>query len=156
MDLIKKDITEDQIKGAIGRLKKAGIIAMGYAIIGFPDDTMADLKKTRDKIFDFDPHALQLSFATPLPGSRLYETCVQKDLIATDSWDDYTFLRRSIIRNSSISRGELEELRRGIIKEFYFRPKKIFELSTFLAFTTKPDYLNCFKAFLKIISNIGK
>jgi len=153
---LRKNITEGQIKEAIARLKHAGIIAMGYAIIGFPQDTRESIGETRKKIFDFNPHTLQLSFATPLPGSPLYEYCRTGNRITSDNWDDYVFLRKSIIRNDSISCDELMSLRKGIVKRFYFRPKKLFEILFFFAFRVRLDYLNCLKAFLKIIANIGK
>jgi len=154
--LLHKNITEAQIKEAIQRIKRHGIIAMGYAIIGFPQDTRESIKETRKKIFDFNPHALQLSFASPLPGSELYEYCRRNNLIISDNWSDFVFLRKSVIFNKEFTCEELSVLRRGIIKQFYFRPAKFLEL--FCLFTTgiRPDYLNAFKAFLKIIVNIGK
>jgi anaerobic magnesium-protoporphyrin IX monomethyl ester cyclase len=154
--LLQKGITEEQIKEAILRIKRCGIIAFGYAIIGFPGDTMESINQTKNKIFDFNPHTLQLSFATPLPGSELYEYCKKSNLISSDNWDDFVFLRKSIIVNQEFTCKELSILRKSIIKQFYFRPAKLLEL--FYLFTVKihPDYLNSIKAFLKIIVNMEK
>jgi radical SAM superfamily enzyme YgiQ (UPF0313 family) len=154
--LLHKNITEAQIKEAIRRIKHHGIIAIGYAIIGFPRDTRESIKETRNKIFDFNPHVLQLSFATPLPGSELYEYCRRNNLIISDNWDDFVFLRKSIIFNKEFTCEELFILRREIIKQFYFRPVKFFELFYLFTVRVRPDYLNAFKALLKIIVNIGK
>ena len=156
LNSLRKDITEVQIKEAIQRLKRAGIIAMGYAIIGFPKDSLESIKETQKKIFNFNPHTLQLSFATPLPGSELYKYCLKENRITSDNWDDFVFLRKSIILNDSISCEDLTALRRNIIKKFYFRIPKIIELIYFFTFRVRLDYINCFKAGIKIALNIRK
>ncbi|MDD5560776.1 MAG: radical SAM protein [Candidatus Omnitrophica bacterium] len=154
--LLQKDITESQIKEAIQRIKRNGIVAMGYAIIGFPGDTKASIEETKEKIFDFNPHILQLSFATPLPGSALYQDCLQSNRILSDNWDDYVFLRKPIVLNDDITSEELSVLRKDIVKRFYFRISKLSELFYFFITRIHPDYLNCFKSLLKVISNIDK
>ena len=154
--LLQKDITEAQIKEAIQRIKRQGIIAMGYAIIGFPQDTQKSIQETKNKIFDFNPHILQLSFATPLPGSELYAYCRKNNLIRSDNWDNFVFLRKSVIVNKEFAPGELSILRKEIIKQFYFRPAKFFELLYLFTNKIHPNYLNSFKALLKIIINIEK
>lgn len=153
---MQKDITEAQIKEAIQRIKRHGLIAMGYAIIGFPQDTKESIKETKNKIFNFNPHTLQLSFATPLPGSALYEYCRKNNLISSANWDDFVFLRKSVIVNAGFTSEELSILRKEIIKQFYFRPAKLFELFYLFMIKVHLDYLNSFKAFLKIIVNIEK
>jgi len=153
---LRKNITETQIKEAIQRLKRVGIIAMGYAIIGFPKDSLESIEETKKRIFDFNPHTLQLSFATPLPGSDLYEYCRKDNRIISNNWDDYCFLRKSIILNDSISCEDLARLRRKIIKQFYFRLSKIIELIFFFIFRVHLDYINCFKGVTKIALNIRK
>ncbi len=156
LTLLRKNITEIQIKEAIQRLKRIGIIAMGYAIIGFPKDSLKSIGETKKRIFDFNPHTLQLSFATPLPGSDLYEYCRKDNRIISNNWDDYCFLRKSIILNDSISCEALARLRKNIIKQFYFRPSKIIDLIFFFTFRVHLDYINCFKGAIKIALNIRK
>jgi len=151
---VKKNITEDQIRGAIGRLKHHGIIAMGYTIIGFPGDDADKIARTKAKILDLDPHTLQLSFATPLPGTGLRDDCVAEDRILSDDWDDYVFLRKSIIRNEALSPSELEALRRDIVKSFYLRPGKLARLGWFLAARARPSTRATFQASLKVLRNM--
>jgi len=107
-------------------------------------------------IFDLNPHILQLSFATPLPGSNLYGDCLKDQRIISDNWDDYVFLRKSIIRNDHFTAQELARQRGDLIRQFYFRPSKIIELIIFFVFRVRLDYLNCFVAAAKVIANIKK
>ena len=151
---VKKDITEDQIRAAIGRLKRHGIIAMGYTIVGFPGDDADKIARTKTKILDLDPHTLQLSFATPLPGTGLWDDCVAEDRILSDDWDDYVFLRKSIIRSDAFAPGELAALRRDIVKSFYLRPGKLARLGLFLAARVRPNMQATFQASLEVLRNM--
>lgn len=149
LSILKKNITETQISDAISRIKRHGIVAMGYAIIGFPHQTKEDILYTKKKIFAFDPHALQLSFAAPLPGTQLYANCVKEDRILSDNWDDYVFLRKSIIRNDTLTTEDLTQLYHQILKQFYFRPRKFLKLAIFFFTRIRLDYLRHLKRTAK-------
>ncbi len=151
---VRKNITEDQIRAAIGRLKRHGIIAMGYTIIGFPGDDADSIARTKAKILDLDPHTLQLSFATPLPGTALRDDCIAEDRILSDDWDDYVFLRKSIVRNDHLSPGEIESARRDIVKSFYLRPGKLAQLGWFLAARARPSTTATLAASIKVLRNM--
>ena len=151
---VKKNITEDQIRSAIQRLKLHGIIAMGYTIIGFPDDDADKIARTKAKILDLDPHTLQLSFATPLPGTGLRDDCLAQDRILSDDWDDYVFLRKSIIRNDTLAPEEIEAMRRDIVKSFFLRPGKLASLALFLATRARPNTTATFQASMKVLRNM--
>lgn len=155
LNTIDKGITEDQISTAIERIKRHRIIAMGYSIIGFPEDTRESIAATKQKILAFDPHTLQLSFATPLPGTKLREQALAEDRVLSDNWDDYVFLRRSILRHDTLSTQELESLRRDIISSFYFRPAKFLRLSTYMMTKARVDVGQAARAFWKITRNLG-
>lgn len=154
LSAVKKGITEAQIRDAIQRLKRHGIIAMGYTIVGFPTDTADSIARTKAKILDLDPHTLQLSFATPLPGTELYRDCLEQDRILSWDWDDYVFLRKSIIRNDTLSPQELQELRRDIVKSFYLRPGKLAQVAWFMGARARPKYQASFHAALKVLRNM--
>lgn len=151
-----KQIDEDQIRRAIIRIKKHGIVAMGYAIIGFPEDSKDSISQTKKKIFDFDPHTLQLSFATPLPGTGLYKKAVREERILSENWDDYVFLRKSILKNDTLTTEELVELRRSIVSDFYFRPRKVIQVLYQLFIRNRVSYISVLKAIMTITRNIGK
>jgi len=151
-----KGVTEEQIRQAIIRLRRHGIIAMGYAIIGFPQDDAASITETRAKIFRMNPHTLQLSFATPLPGSRLRADCLAEDRLLSDNWDDYLFLNKPIIRNDTLTPAELTAWRDNMLRRFYFRPAKLLELAFFFAFRARVNIPAAWRAARKIIGNLRR
>jgi radical SAM superfamily enzyme YgiQ (UPF0313 family) len=154
LETISKGISETQIKQAIKQMKRHGIIAMGYAIVGFPWDTAKTIENTRKKIFDQAPHTLQLSFATPLPGTAFGKQCKDAGIILSDNWDDYVFLRKSIVRNDSLSSEQIATLRADIVRSFYFRPAKLLGLIFFVWLRTRVRFVSAVRAFFKIARNM--
>jgi len=154
LKLTGKGIRQDQIKKTIDNIKRAGIMVMGYAMIGYPGDTIEDIKRTKRLLFDFNPHVIQLSLATPLPGSQLYDYCNKKGLITTKNWDDYIFLNKSIIKNKNLPSRKLIEEKNRIVFRFYFRPIKIIELNYLILFRTRVKYINIVKGFFKILASL--
>ncbi len=151
---MRKGVTETQLTAAIASLKRHGIIAMGYAIIGFPGDTEETVATTRERLFHFDPHVLQLSFATPLPGSGLWHQANREDRLLSHDWDDYVFLKKSILRGDHLSTRRLQELRDTILRDFYLRPGKLTSLATFLALRARVSPLAASVAASKVLRNL--
>lgn len=151
---MRKGVTEEQLSAAIESLKRHGIIAMGYAIIGFPDDTEESVARTRERLFHFDPHVLQLSFATPLPGSGLWQRANREDRLLSHDWDDYVFLRKSILRGDHIAPERLQELRDALLRDFYLRPGKLASLTSFMALRARVSPLSASFAASKVLRNL--
>lgn len=151
-----KGVTEAQLSAAITALKRHGIIAMGYAIIGFPGDTEETVARTRERLFHFDPHVLQLSFATPLPGSALWAKANRENRLLSTDWDDYVFLKKSILRGDHLSPARLQELRDGILRDFYLRPKKLASLASFLTLRARVSPVAATAAATKVLTNLLK
>ena len=151
---IHKNISQEQLKDAVQRIKKHGMLVMGYALIGFPHETIEDIRKTERIIFELNPHTLQLSFATPLPGTELYAACEKENRILSDNWDDFVFLRKSVIKNQHMGTEELEYRRQRILTRFYLRPSKLLEIIFFLLFRVRIHYISSLKAGLKIVTSL--
>jgi anaerobic magnesium-protoporphyrin IX monomethyl ester cyclase len=151
---LRKGVTESQLETAIAALKRHGIIAMGYAIIGFPSDTEETIARTRERLFHFDPHVLQLSFATPLPGSGLWRQANREKRLLSTDWDDYVFLKKSILRSDHLSTERLQELRDGILRDFYLRPKKLASLTSYFTLRARVSPVAAAAAATKVMSNL--
>ncbi len=151
---VGKGITGEQVAAAIARLKRHGIIAMGYAIIGFPEETEESVAETRAKLLAFDPHTLQLSFATPLPGTALWRRAVTEDRLLSEDWDDYRFLRTSVLRGDHLTTEMLRELRDGLVRDFYLRPGKLADLAWFFGFRARVAPGPALRAATKVLRNM--
>ena len=77
-------ITVSDHQNAIDLANRAGIKVMGSFIIGTPTETYQEMLETKSFIErNFAKlHRFQVCCATPYPGTRLYEMCVEKGLIS--------------------------------------------------------------------------
>jgi len=77
------------------RIHRAGIAVMGAFIFGFDGDTLEKIRRRADYIIHSAVDAVQASFLTPLPGTRLFERLEKEGrLLYTDfpkDWDRYDF-----------------------------------------------------------------
>lgn len=75
---------------AIDITHRSGLRTLGTFIVGTPGETTEDLEKTRGFIhrnlgkLDY----FQSFICTPFPGSRLYETCMERGLVEADFFDE--------------------------------------------------------------------
>lgn len=156
LKIVKKGVDQALISGMVLKMKKAGIFVMGYAIIGFPWETEKDIRDTEEVLFSVNPHILQISFATPLPGSSLYGYCLKHSLLLSKDWGDFSFLKKSIIKNENISNEKLGVIRKKILSRFYLRPKKLITLTKVLLFNKSVNYISCLKSFFSVLSHLSR
>jgi magnesium-protoporphyrin IX monomethyl ester (oxidative) cyclase len=83
-DIIRKPTRVDQIEDAARRIKRKGISAVGFFIIGFPGETRRQMKNTMDFSRKLDLDSISLFIFNPLPGTPLFQECVDKGYLTLD------------------------------------------------------------------------
>jgi len=78
---VKKSQTTDECIQAIKNLKKHGIEAHAFIMVGFPEETEETFKQTMDFIPKLAPDSVIFSIFTPYPGSELYYVCKDMGII---------------------------------------------------------------------------
>jgi radical SAM superfamily enzyme YgiQ (UPF0313 family) len=81
LKIIKKGITMDQFYEGAKLLRKCGMAYYVYLMIGFPDETEADILKTIEFAKDNRASALTYSIFTPYPGTEAYRRAQELGLI---------------------------------------------------------------------------
>jgi radical SAM superfamily enzyme YgiQ (UPF0313 family) len=79
---LKRFMSNDQIRKAFNLLKKAKIRTVSFNMIGWPfpnDDELT--KTTADLNKEIGPAFVQVTWFYPFPGTKLYDYCVERDLI---------------------------------------------------------------------------
>jgi len=99
LDLMHKDISISQVFETIKRLKKIGINSKYYFIAGFPTETVDDLYKTTDLIYEMkklDPNIRIPAWRvfTPYPGTDLFGVSLAQGWQppkTLEEWANYDF-----------------------------------------------------------------
>jgi radical SAM superfamily enzyme YgiQ (UPF0313 family) len=121
LNQMRKGIRLGQIEDAVRWTKEIGIETLASFIIGWPNETMDDIKNTLNFAKRLDTDYVQFSFATPYPGTELYRLVKKERLLLTENWSEYT-AGRPIIRAGECS---AEELARALLQaymSFYLSP----------------------------------
>jgi len=124
LSLMKKRTTVKDIERAARLTREAGIEVTGHVIVGYPGETKEDILETGRLVKKLDFDYIQVYSSVPFPGSPLYEEAKGAGWINTDDWAMFE-QNFSVLDTPFLSAKEVMELREGMIKEFYFDPRKI-------------------------------
>lgn len=82
MNLGSKWLEIERAHRLVRELKAQGIKTCGFFIIGYPGETLSDVRTTLDYANDLELDQRNIYIATPYPGTPLYETCREKGYLA--------------------------------------------------------------------------
>ena len=122
---MKKRLTVPLIKDKINLIKRCGIKVQGFFIIGFPGETMEDLKKTEKLASSLPLYRLFFSIFTPYPGTEIYEELKEKKLLPDSVIYDYNSVSVPL---SDIPISKLKRIQRMAILRFYLKPRVFLEI----------------------------
>lgn len=123
--LIKKQPESiSDVKKTVDQLKNNGIGVAGYFLIGFPEESPEDIKKTIDLAFSLKLDSRSFEIVYPLPGTPLYEQIKSKYGLSRIDWKNFD------ITYSPYHLGTVntKELRRYLSRAYFkmlFNPKFI-------------------------------
>jgi radical SAM superfamily enzyme YgiQ (UPF0313 family) len=77
-DFMEKDIDLEKVPKIVEDIKKAGLKVHCYLIIGYPGETVEDIKMTEKMIKENNFNFFGLHRFQPLPGTPIYDELVEK------------------------------------------------------------------------------
>lgn len=108
--VIQKPVNLEQVKKVVAISKKLGITTSAFFAIGFPGETLENIKQTFNFAREIKIDTAILSIATPLPGTKLMEICREKGYLAKDfSFKGSEFTSASI-KTDQFSQQDLEKM----------------------------------------------
>ncbi len=120
IDKIGKRITIDQVKRVFQWKKEIGAFVVGSFILGFPWETIDDMKRTVDFAVKLDPDYAQFTALTPYPGTPLFKYAKEHGLIEDWNWEHYTTIR-PVMRGFHFTRKDLGRMVTYAYRKFYLR-----------------------------------
>lgn len=124
LDLIGKGITIEQSISAVKSAKKARLRALGSFIIGFPDETEEDIRRTVEFSKRVGVDLAQFTIATPYPGTKLWSIANRMNLLLTRDWRKYTTID-VVMRSFYLTERQIKRMLSWAYISFYLRPKMI-------------------------------
>ncbi|MBI5195882.1 MAG: radical SAM protein [Nitrospirae bacterium] len=123
---MKKNISTEVIREKVAMVKRSKVVPQGLFMVGFPDETEEDIRKTIDFAIELDIDKTNFSIFMPLPGSEIFDELVAGGALEIDriNWDDMK-PDKVIFRNSLVSPEKLKQLQRYAYMKFYLRLKPL-------------------------------
>jgi anaerobic magnesium-protoporphyrin IX monomethyl ester cyclase len=128
---IRKQVTVETIRKQVEMMKGCSKIKiMGYFMIGFLDETEAEIVDTIKLALQLPLHRANFNIVIPIPGTALFDELVRfgKVRLQDINWDECNVDQITFERDG-ISGRRLQQLRRGAYLRFYGRPRIMWELS---------------------------
>lgn len=148
---MKKNTTAEMNYNAVQMAKKAGLMTMGFYVIGFPWEDFSHFEMTKKAMFRNNTDFLELHLATPFESTPLYNMLKDEGRITDEIYGKNHFTCLTTI-NPAIKPEDVENFRKKAVLEYYTRPtyicKKVFQS------ILKPKILlNYFKYGIRLIKN---
>ncbi len=153
LDYMGKNITPDEVRRAFKLTKKAGILALGGFMFGFPVDTRETIEKTIVFMKELKPDMIQASIPMPYPGTRMYEQVKAANQFVFKSWEEFDMTKGPVVKVDDIPREEFKSILSRVYKEFYLRPG--FVLQTILSIRRWSDIPRIWRSFISMLGLIN-
>lgn len=128
---IKKGMRIEVARRFTEDCRKLGITIHGTFIVGLPGETRETIEETIRFATEINPHTIQVSLAAAYPGTYLHDQAAKNGwLVASgDDMVQHEGFQVSSIAYPHLSHEEIFEAVATFYKRFYFRPRKIAEIT---------------------------
>ena len=128
---IRKGVSTDIARRFTADCHKLGIQIHGTFIVGLPGETRDTIEETIRYAQEINPHTIQVSLAAAYPGTRIYAEAQSNNWLRRPAGDVVADngLQISSLEYPHLSHEEIFEALATFYKRFYFRPRKIGEIT---------------------------
>jgi radical SAM superfamily enzyme YgiQ (UPF0313 family) len=125
LKIINKQESIKQIIAGVDAIRQSGIRTMGYFMIGFPEESKEDIKRTINFACSLGLTYAEASFFTPLPNTPAFAECSKRGRLLAQKFEDFASLHKVTFIPDGLSERELRAFYKTFYLRFYLRPKQI-------------------------------
>lgn len=158
LDRLKKHITKDEIREVIRTTKRLGIPIRAYFILGFPEETAAEMDETIKFARELDVDLSSFTMFIPLPGTREYQRAQESGTFDPEYFfkmmiPEINFPDQPVYVPAGMDAGQLMKIHQQAYNRVYLRPRVI--LRKLVASLKSPaEFLVLFKGARTLLSNM--
>jgi radical SAM superfamily enzyme YgiQ (UPF0313 family) len=109
--LINKPLDLTKVPPLVAKARSLGIYTRGFFILGFPGETRQTVAETVDFARDCNLDWSVFFLTTPVPGTRLYQTCLDKGYLIDPDFDLMNLFFESNLRTPEFDAADIERIR---------------------------------------------
>jgi anaerobic magnesium-protoporphyrin IX monomethyl ester cyclase len=122
---LKKGTLLSHIEKTFRLTAKTGIFSHATFMVGIPGETLDDMKKSIEFAKRIEPDAINVSIATPLPGTEFLDMCRSMGTLDMLDWEELDYMFRGVVNTADFTSEDARRMQKEFFKEFYFRPMYI-------------------------------
>jgi hopanoid biosynthesis associated radical SAM protein HpnJ len=134
---IKKGVGIDRARRFTKDCHEIGILIHGTFILGLPGETRETIAESMKFAQEMDCETIQVSLASPYPGTELFEYVTKNGYLAVDPLLDESGYQKCTIKYPGLSNDEIYAAVERFYRSFYFRPRYIFKAVRKMASSTE-------------------
>ena len=155
--IINKPLDLEKAEHIIKLAHKYGFETDAFFVIGFPGETKEQIKQTFKFGRGLKVSNINYYIATPYPGTRLYDICVEGNYLVKDFESETLGVKKGVISTPEFTPSELEKMVSSEKLFFYirliFKDPKAFYVKVVKRFVQDPAYvMNMFKTIVTKMS----
>jgi len=132
LDFIKKGTRLPQIRETVRRVHAAGIQTGGFFILGFPDETLAEMEETIQFALELGLDRAHFGAFLPLPGTAAFRLLAERGEIAPAQQATDLAYHAVAYSPHGVTPAELKHMQRRAFLRFYLRPRSLLGLAATL------------------------
>ncbi|OGW79369.1 MAG: hypothetical protein A3G33_03240 [Omnitrophica bacterium RIFCSPLOWO2_12_FULL_44_17] len=118
---MKKRQTLAEIRKKVELIDKVGINTMGFFIIGYPTETIEDIKATISFAKSLPLNCASFNIFKPYPGTEIYDQLKKQNRVNSLDWSTFHYDKVSW-DGGNVSRTDIKKLQKYATLSFYLRP----------------------------------
>jgi hopanoid biosynthesis associated radical SAM protein HpnJ len=122
---IKKGVALETVRRFTQDCHKLGILIHGTFILGLPGETKETIQETMRFAREMNPETIQVSLASPYPGTAFYDYALEHGYIKPDDLVDETGYQKCVINYPYLSGEEIFAAVEKFYTSYYLRPRYI-------------------------------
>jgi len=121
---IKKGATPEMGRRFMRWCRELGITVHGTFMVGLPGETRESIETSIRYACELDPDTIQVSLATPYPGTEFYDFCREKGYLADQNLvQGATGYQQCVVEYPALAAQEIFRAVPRFYRRFYFRPR---------------------------------
>ncbi len=134
---IKKGVGLERARRFTQDCHKLGILIHGTFILGLPGETKDTIEESMRFAREMDCETIQVSLASPYPGTELFRQVSEAGYLAVDPLLDESGYQRCTVTYPGLTSDEIYGAVERFYRSFYFRPRYIFKSLRKMATSTE-------------------
>jgi len=124
---IKKGVRLDRARRFTRDCHELGILIHGTFILGLPGESRETIEESMRFAREMDCETIQVSLASPYPGTELFEYVTAHGYLAVDPLLDEAGYQKCTVQYPNLTADEIYQSVEHFYRSFYFRPRYIFK-----------------------------